>query len=85
VTKSEALISAYPLNFAAAGKGWQTRAVQLPADDHVHSEWSWDASLGAMDATCARAVEMGVPAIAFTEQADFFHCGPPSCARSSAA
>jgi histidinol-phosphatase (PHP family) len=45
--------------------------VQLPADSHVHSEWSWDALRGAMDATCARAVERGVPAVAFTEHVDF--------------
>ncbi|WP_226899081.1 PHP domain-containing protein [Nonomuraea phyllanthi] len=43
----------------------------LPADGHVHSEWSWDAPDGAMERTCARAVELGLPAIAFTEHADF--------------
>lgn len=43
----------------------------LPADDHVHSEWSWDAFAGSMVATCARAVELGLPSIAFTEHADF--------------
>lgn len=43
----------------------------LHADGHVHSEWSWDADLGSMDATCARAVAMGLPAIAFTEHVDF--------------
>ncbi|WP_067507679.1 PHP domain-containing protein [Actinoplanes sp. TFC3] len=43
----------------------------IPADGHVHSEWSWDAPLGAMEETCARAVEIGLPAIAFTEHADF--------------
>jgi histidinol-phosphatase (PHP family) len=43
-----------------------------PADGHVHSEWSWDARrFGAMDATCARAVASGVPAVAFTEHVDF--------------
>ncbi|MFI5735503.1 PHP domain-containing protein [Kribbella sp. NPDC051587] len=42
-----------------------------PADGHVHSEWSWDAKQGAMEATCARAVELGLPAIAFTEHVDF--------------
>lgn len=44
--------------------------MSLPADSHVHSEWSWDAPLGAMAATCARAVEIGLPAIAFTEHLD---------------
>ncbi|WP_328988475.1 hypothetical protein OG394_19855 [Kribbella sp. NBC_01245] len=43
----------------------------LPADDAVHSEWSWDALAGSMAATCARAVEVGLPALAFTEHADF--------------
>lgn len=45
--------------------------VALPADDHVHSEWSWDAFAGSMVETCARAVELGLPSIAFTEHADF--------------
>ena len=43
----------------------------LPADDHVHSEWSWDAAAGAMEATCARAIEIGLPSLSFTEHADF--------------
>ncbi|MBB6571306.1 PHP domain-containing protein [Kribbella sandramycini] len=43
----------------------------LPADSHVHSEWSWDADDGAMAATCARAVELGLPALTFTDHADF--------------
>lgn len=43
----------------------------LPADGHVHSEWSWDADLGAMDATCAQAVAIGLPVVAFTEHVDF--------------
>ena len=43
----------------------------LPMDSHVHSEWSWDArSRGSMEQTCARAVEIGLPAIAFTEHLD---------------
>lgn len=42
----------------------------LPLDGHVHSEWSWDAVLGDMEATCARAVELGLPAVAFTEHVD---------------
>ncbi|MEU4420502.1 PHP domain-containing protein [Actinoplanes sp. NPDC024001] len=42
----------------------------LPPDSHVHSEWSWDAPLGSMERTCARAVEIGLPAIAFTEHVD---------------
>jgi histidinol-phosphatase (PHP family) len=42
----------------------------LPADGHVHSEWSWDAPIGSMERTCARAVALGLPAVAFTEHAD---------------
>lgn len=42
----------------------------LPSDSHVHSEWSWDASEGSMERTCARAVELGLPSVAFTEHAD---------------
>lgn len=42
----------------------------LPADSHVHSEWSWDAPLGSMERTCERARHLGVPAVAFTEHLD---------------
>jgi histidinol-phosphatase (PHP family) len=45
--------------------------VLLPPDGHVHSEWSWDAAGGSMERSCARAVELGLPSIAFTEHADF--------------
>jgi histidinol-phosphatase (PHP family) len=44
--------------------------VVLPADNHVHSEWSYDAPDGDMERTCERAVELGLPAIALTEHAD---------------
>ncbi|NLP83801.1 PHP domain-containing protein [Microbacterium sp. CFH 90308] len=48
----------------------------LPADSHVHSEWSWDhgsdpASPGSMIRICERAVRIGLPAIVFTEHLDF--------------
>ncbi|ACU76978.1 PHP domain protein [Catenulispora acidiphila DSM 44928] len=43
----------------------------LPPDNHVHSEYSWDALAGSMERTCERAVEIGLPSIAFTEHADF--------------
>jgi histidinol-phosphatase (PHP family) len=46
------------------------RAVSLPADSHVHSEWSWDAANGDMAAACTRALELGLPAVAFTEHLD---------------
>ena len=42
----------------------------LPPDSHVHSEWSWDAHAGSMERTCARAVQIGLPALAFTEHLD---------------
>jgi histidinol-phosphatase (PHP family) len=44
--------------------------VVLPADNHVHSEWSWDALNGSMEQTCARAAEIGLSALAFTEHVD---------------
>jgi histidinol-phosphatase (PHP family) len=43
----------------------------LPPDGHVHTEWSWDAIAGSMERSCARAVELGLPSIAFTDHADF--------------
>jgi len=43
----------------------------LPADDHVHSECSWDAPYGSMERACRRAVELGLPSLAFTDHADF--------------
>ncbi|GAA3925537.1 PHP domain-containing protein [Actinoplanes auranticolor] len=42
----------------------------LPPDNHVHSEWSWDTSAGDMEQSCVRAVELGLPAISFTEHLD---------------
>jgi len=45
---------------------------QRPADNHVHTHWSWDtADSSTMRAACERAVELGLPAIAFTEHLDF--------------
>jgi histidinol-phosphatase (PHP family) len=44
--------------------------MSLPADNHVHSEWSWDTATGDMLATCAEAVRLGVPSVAFTEHVD---------------
>ena len=43
----------------------------LPADSHVHTQWSWDAVAGSMEDTCQRAAAIGLPAVAFTEHADF--------------
>ncbi|HEY1419618.1 MAG TPA: histidinol-phosphatase HisJ family protein [Candidatus Dormibacteraeota bacterium] len=43
----------------------------LPPDLHVHTEWSYDAARGDMIRSCERAIEIGLPAIAFTDHADF--------------
>jgi histidinol-phosphatase (PHP family) len=43
----------------------------LPPDDHVHTEWSWDTTAGSMERTCRRAVELGLPSLAFTDHAEF--------------
>ena len=43
----------------------------LPSDFHVHTEWSWDAPRGSMEGSCERALQIGLPAIAFTEHADW--------------
>lgn len=49
----------------------------LPPDNHVHSEWSYDTGgSAAMAASCQRAVDAGVPGIAFTEHLDFTDWGP---------
>ncbi|MGH7910792.1 MAG: PHP domain-containing protein [Candidatus Dormibacteraceae bacterium] len=45
------------------GAGW--------VDGHVHSQFSWDAQRGDMETTCRRALEIGLPALAFTEHADY--------------
>ncbi|WP_458682628.1 hypothetical protein [Prescottella equi] len=51
----------------------------LPADSHVHTEWSWDtggpssAAVGRMNLMCERALAIGLPAIVFTEHFDFDH------------
>jgi histidinol-phosphatase (PHP family) len=45
--------------------------MSYPPDGHVHTEFSWDAPNGSMESTCKRAVELGLPSIAFTEHADF--------------
>jgi histidinol-phosphatase (PHP family) len=44
--------------------------VLLPSDGHVHSQWSWDAPRGDMEHTCARAVQLGLKSLAFTDHAD---------------
>ena len=42
----------------------------LPPDNHVHSEWLWDAQHGSMEQTCERARQIGLPSVAFTEHVD---------------
>jgi histidinol-phosphatase (PHP family) len=50
--------------------------MMLPADTHVHSEFSWDtggplsSAAGTMERTCARAVQIGLPTVIFTEHLD---------------
>jgi histidinol-phosphatase (PHP family) len=56
--------------------------VTFPADNHVHSEFSWDTGADAsMENTCRRAIDVGLPAVAFTEHVDFTewaeHDNPP--------
>jgi histidinol-phosphatase (PHP family) len=49
----------------------------MPPDNHVHSQWSHDTGPRAsMAAACARALELGLPAVAFTEHLDFTEWGP---------
>jgi len=47
----------------------------------VHTQFSWDAPLGDMEATCRKALDIGLPAIAFTEHADFASGGYPDFRR----
>ncbi|WP_197379228.1 PHP domain-containing protein [Mycolicibacterium mengxianglii] len=48
----------------------------LPADNHVHSQFSWDTGVHAsMEQTCRRAVQVGLPSVAFTEHVDFTEWG----------
>ena len=49
----------------------------LPADNHVHSRWSWDtAESSTMERECRAAIERGIPAVAFTEHVDFTDWSP---------
>jgi histidinol-phosphatase (PHP family) len=65
------LLMSCPLGAKAVSLRSSAAANPLPADSHVHSEWSWDAMAGSMERTCERAVEIGLPSLAFTEHADF--------------
>ncbi|OKJ70510.1 histidinol-phosphatase HisJ family protein [Streptomyces sp. CB02460] len=55
----------------------------LPTDNHVHTEWSWDASTAAMDKACEEAIRLGLPAISFTDHADFTAWAFPGDAEDS--
>src|SRR6187200_3282737 len=52
--------------------------MDLTGDGHVYTEWSFDVGLsdpyshaaGRMDSMCRRAVQIGLPALAFTEHLD---------------
>jgi histidinol-phosphatase (PHP family) len=49
----------------------------LPPDSHVHSQWSFDTfGRTTMAAACQRAVDLGIPAVAFTEHLDFSDGAP---------
>jgi histidinol-phosphatase (PHP family) len=41
------------------------------SDFHVHTQFSWDAPRGDLEESCRQALELGLPAIAFTDHADF--------------
>jgi histidinol-phosphatase (PHP family) len=43
----------------------------LPPDNHVHTQWSWDAVEASMARSCEQALAVGVPAVAFTDHLDF--------------
>jgi histidinol-phosphatase (PHP family) len=50
----------------------------LPPDNHVHTEWSWDAPAAAsMVRSCEQALAVGVRCVAFTDHLDFttWTCG----------
>lgn len=48
----------------------------LPADNHIHTQFSWDTrSRSSMIRACERALEVGLPAVAFTEHVDFTQWG----------
>jgi histidinol-phosphatase (PHP family) len=42
----------------------------LPADQHVHTQWSADAPAGSMRDACVRAIDLGLPGVTFTDHAD---------------
>ncbi len=58
----------------------------LPADDHVHSEFSYDTGPDAsMLEACRQAVDLGLPSIAFTEHLEIIEAAPGDAFASMAA
>jgi histidinol-phosphatase (PHP family) len=58
--------------------------VRLPADDHVHSQFSYDTGATAsMRDACERAVALGLPSIAFTEHVELLEPGVGDALSSS--
>src|SRR5260370_4461193 len=52
--------------------GPDTMGSVVPPDNHVHTQWSWDAPAEAsMVRSCEQALAAGVPAVAFTDHLDF--------------
>ena len=49
----------------------QNPLTKITADNHVHTEWSFDAPNGSLSATCAEALRRGLSRIACTEHAEF--------------
>lgn len=48
----------------------------LPADNHIHTQFSWDTrSRSSMIRACDQALQSGLPAVAFTEHVDFTQWG----------
>ena len=55
----------------------------LPPDNHVHTEYSYDAvSRGSMIATCEQAIRVGLPSVAFTEHLDMTPWHIPEAAKA---
>lgn len=59
------------------------RAGHLPGDNHVHTEYSYDAARGSMLASCQQAIALGLPSVAFTEHVDMTPWLVPEDARSA--
>jgi len=55
----------------------------LPADNHVHTEWSWDNAEGSMAEACKHAISLGLTTIAFTDHADFTRWAFPGAAKET--